>query len=261
MFEIDRQFLSFDGGYDAISEFLVKDALAQRVAADSLGVDHLVAALGGLGHGALPGAGLQALPAGGVVDIGLRRPFLASPHRVLSGSGPSGLPASPQEDCAAQRADRGSHANSHCQAKIGPGQRDGKRHENRRREKGREGVDPALKATCATLALILRREQRGSKMIMRVFQVVIRPGKEREFSKFFHETAIPLMQSTDGCVQVLPGAARDDTPREFCFVMVWRDLQALKAFVGENYTSPHIAPDEAELVESRTIKHYDLVEV
>lgn len=96
-------------------------------------------------------------------------------------------------------------------------------------------------------------------MIMRIFQVTVRQGKEAEFSRFFHDPAIPLMRGTDGIVQVLPGAARGETPREFSFVMVWRDLDALKAFVGEDYDSPHIDPAEAELVESRTIRHYDLV--
>ncbi len=43
-------------------------------------------------------------------------------------------------------------------------------------------------------------------MIMRIFQVVTRPGKEEEFAKFFHETAIPLMKSIEGIVSVLPGA-------------------------------------------------------
>ncbi len=97
-------------------------------------------------------------------------------------------------------------------------------------------------------------------MIMRIFQVITRPGKEEEFCKFFHEKAIPLMRSTQGLVQVLPGAARSETPREFSFVMIWKDLESLKSFVGEDYTSPHIAPEEAEIVEARTIKHYDLVE-
>ncbi len=96
-------------------------------------------------------------------------------------------------------------------------------------------------------------------MIMRIFQVTVRPGKEADFSKFFHETAIPLMQNTKGIVQVLPGASRPDTPREFSFVMVWSSLDALKAFVGDDYYSPHIDPAEAELVEARTIKHYELV--
>ena len=97
-------------------------------------------------------------------------------------------------------------------------------------------------------------------MIIRIFQVVTRPGKEDAFGKFFHETAIPLMKSTKGIVSVLPGAPRPDSPREFSFVMVWEDLASLKAFVGEDYQSPHIDPEEAELVESRSIKHYDLVE-
>jgi heme-degrading monooxygenase HmoA len=97
-------------------------------------------------------------------------------------------------------------------------------------------------------------------MILRIFQVLIRPGKEQEFSRFFYDTAIPLMKGTKGIVTVLPGAPRPDSPREFSFVMVWESLEALKAFVGDDYQSPHIDPAEAELVESRSIKHYDLVE-
>lgn len=96
-------------------------------------------------------------------------------------------------------------------------------------------------------------------MIMRIFQVRVREGKEQEFSDFFYNTAIPLMNGTDGIVQVLPGSPRTESPREFSFVMVWRDLTSLKAFVGDDYQSPHIDPAEAELVESRTIKHYNLV--
>lgn len=97
-------------------------------------------------------------------------------------------------------------------------------------------------------------------MIMRIFQVVVRPGKEAEFGRFFHETAIPLMRGTKGVVQVLPGAPRPESPRKFGFVMVWENLDALKAFVGDDYRSPHIDPAEADLVESRSIAHYDLVE-
>jgi heme-degrading monooxygenase HmoA len=97
-------------------------------------------------------------------------------------------------------------------------------------------------------------------MIMRIFQVLVREGKEKEFGEFFHNKAIPLMKGIDGIVQVLPGAPRPDSPREFSFVMVWDSLASLKAFVGEDYQTPHIDPAEAELVEARTIKHYDLVD-
>lgn len=98
-------------------------------------------------------------------------------------------------------------------------------------------------------------------MIMRVFQATIRPGKEKEFSRFFHKTAIPLMRETPGCIELLPGQARQETPREFCFVMIWESLDALKAFVGEDYDTPHIDPAETELVEDRSIRHYDFVAV
>lgn len=97
-------------------------------------------------------------------------------------------------------------------------------------------------------------------MIMRIFQVTVHPGKEAEFGKFFHETAIPLMKGTDGIVDVYPGAPRAESPREFAFVMIWRDLDSLKAFVGEDYTSAHVDPAEEELVAHRLIRHYDLVE-
>jgi len=97
-------------------------------------------------------------------------------------------------------------------------------------------------------------------MIIRIFQVVTKPGKETEFSNFFYQTAIPLMKGTKGIVTVLPGAPRPESPREFSFVMVWESLESLKDFVGEDFESPHIDPAEAALVESRTIKHYDLVE-
>ena len=108
-------------------------------------------------------------------------------------------------------------------------------------------------------SLARNQTQEVDTVIMRIFQVVTRHDKEAEFSKFFHETAIPLMKNTEGIVSVLPGAPRPESPREFSFVMVWKDLAALKAFVGEDYANPHIDPAEAELVESRTIKHYELV--
>ena len=98
-------------------------------------------------------------------------------------------------------------------------------------------------------------------MLMRVFQVTTHEGKETQFADFFHKTAIPLMQKTPGLVALYPGAARGTSPREFCMVMVWKDLDALKAFVGEDYENPYIHADEADVVASRTIKHYEFVDL
>jgi heme-degrading monooxygenase HmoA len=97
-------------------------------------------------------------------------------------------------------------------------------------------------------------------MIVRVFRVVVQDGKRTEFEDFFRNTARPLVEAQPGIVSVTAGVPRPETPDEFCMVMVWRDLDAMKAFVGEDWRSAHIHPDEAELVRERFIHHYELVE-
>ena len=96
-------------------------------------------------------------------------------------------------------------------------------------------------------------------MIIRIFQVTTHRGKEAAFAEFFHNTAIPLMRETPGLVSVWPGSPRSGSPSDFCMVMLWKDLDALKAFAGENYEDAHILPEEAELVQARTITHYEYV--
>lgn len=96
-------------------------------------------------------------------------------------------------------------------------------------------------------------------MIMRVFQVTTQPGMAAEFEAFLRGTAIPLMKGTEGIEEVLFGAAREENPDEFCIVMVWRDLAALKAFVGGDYTAAHVMPEEAAMVADRRIRHYDRI--
>ncbi len=96
-------------------------------------------------------------------------------------------------------------------------------------------------------------------MIIRNVQVVARPGREADLSDFLHNQSIALSRRTEGIVSVLPGAARRDTPQDYCFISVWRDMTALRAFVGEDLYTPHISAVEADLVASRSIKHYDLI--
>lgn len=95
-------------------------------------------------------------------------------------------------------------------------------------------------------------------MIVRIFQVTAREGKEAEFAAFFRDTALPLVQEQPGIVSVTAGMPRTETPREFCMVMVWRDVDSLRAFAGEDWREPHIHPDEAAMVESRRLHHYRL---
>lgn len=95
-------------------------------------------------------------------------------------------------------------------------------------------------------------------MIVRVFRVVVQDGKEARFRTFFVETALPLVKSQPGLISVTAGLPRPETPNEFCMVMVWRDVDALKAFAGEDWREPHIHPDEAAMVRERSLHHYEL---
>ena len=97
-------------------------------------------------------------------------------------------------------------------------------------------------------------------MIVRIFQVTVHDGKRAAFEDFFRNTALPLMKSQPGLVSLTACTPRAETPDDFCMVMVWQDLAAMKAFVGEDWQSAHIHPDEAELVKARTISHYELAE-
>jgi len=95
-------------------------------------------------------------------------------------------------------------------------------------------------------------------MIIRVFRVVVQDGKRKQFETFFRDTAIPLVKGQPGIVSVTAGVPRPETPDEFCMVMVWESLEAMKDFIGEDWRSAHVHPDEAELVRERSIHHYEL---
>ena len=97
-------------------------------------------------------------------------------------------------------------------------------------------------------------------MIVRGIQVEVFEGKEAEFARFFTETAIPLMRSQDGLVRLIPGLPRPESPNKFSMTMVWRDLDALIAFAGEDWAEPHVDPIEADLVKFRMLHHYDLAD-
>ena len=96
-------------------------------------------------------------------------------------------------------------------------------------------------------------------MIMRIFRVRVYPERREAFRDFFLNTAKPLMEGTDGVEHVKFGLPRPETPDEFAIVMIWRDVEALRAFVGPDWQVPHVHPDEEGIVAERALHHYDLV--
>lgn len=93
-------------------------------------------------------------------------------------------------------------------------------------------------------------------MITRVFRGRVRPGQRGAFERFIHAQAIPELEANPGVVSVHFGTPTEQTPDEFLVVTVWRDLDSLKAFAGEQWSDPKLSLDEAHMLEHATVHHY-----
>ncbi len=93
-------------------------------------------------------------------------------------------------------------------------------------------------------------------MSLRVFRAKIRKGKEEEFRQKVKEQSLPRLRTQDGMANAFAGAPFSASESEFVMVTLWRDLEALKHFLGDNWEKPLVSPDEAPLIEDMSIQHY-----
>jgi len=96
-------------------------------------------------------------------------------------------------------------------------------------------------------------------MILRQFRVTAHEGKEREFERVFRDEILPMVKSHDGLVWAAAGKPWKDEPNVFCMTMLWRDLDAIKAFAGPDWSQARIEPQEAHLIKSTSLEHYELL--
>ncbi len=97
-------------------------------------------------------------------------------------------------------------------------------------------------------------------MILRIFRAIVHDGKQEGFRAFVLETALPLTRAQQGLVSVTVGLPRPETPREFTMITVWRDLDALIAFTGESWQQAVVLPEEAHLLETSHLHHFEVAE-
>jgi hypothetical protein len=95
-------------------------------------------------------------------------------------------------------------------------------------------------------------------MILRFFRAIVHDDKQTEFKTFFLGTALPFVRSHPGLLSVSIGLPRSESPSEFSMSTVWRDIDSLKRFAGENWQQAVIHPEEAHLLKEAFIHHYDL---
>lgn len=93
-------------------------------------------------------------------------------------------------------------------------------------------------------------------MIVRVFRAIIREGREADFKRMVQEQSIPWLERTEGMLSYFSGEPLENASREFVMVTLWRDLEALKGFVGKDWQTPMVTEEEAPLVEQMFAHHY-----
>jgi quinol monooxygenase YgiN len=93
-------------------------------------------------------------------------------------------------------------------------------------------------------------------MIVRIFRAKIREDKVAEFKRMVREQSIPWLEKSDGMLGYFPGEPFGENAREFVMVTLWRDLESLQAFAGDDWATPVVTEDEAPLVEAMFADHY-----
>jgi transposase/heme-degrading monooxygenase HmoA len=94
-------------------------------------------------------------------------------------------------------------------------------------------------------------------MIIRVFSARLRRGARDTYEDLCRRVSVPLMSAQPGFLTWRMGAERPGRPDDFVFISLWRDLESLKAFTGDEWEAASILPGEADLLERVAVQHYD----
>lgn len=96
-------------------------------------------------------------------------------------------------------------------------------------------------------------------MIIRVFRAQVHPGMQQQFKKKVQQLSIPLVQRQKGLVAYYSGEPTETAPGEFVMVTIWRNLEDLKAFAGENWNRSVIPDEELPLLSETFVHHYRVI--
>jgi quinol monooxygenase YgiN len=95
--------------------------------------------------------------------------------------------------------------------------------------------------------------------IVRVFRARAKPGSVEALERVAREHAIPGVAAARGLVAQYAGRPHGDS-REFVMVSVWTDLDAVRAFAGDDYDQPVLYAETEELIEEAWLHHYEVIE-
>ncbi|RUW27696.1 hypothetical protein EN858_00310 [Mesorhizobium sp. M4B.F.Ca.ET.215.01.1.1] len=96
-------------------------------------------------------------------------------------------------------------------------------------------------------------------MIIRIYRGTVFAGKQRLWQERVESLSIPWLRKQAGLIAFYPGKPpAESTGRTFCMVMVWDGLESVKAAIGPDWNNAIYHGDEAELIESAQVEHFEL---
>lgn len=97
--------------------------------------------------------------------------------------------------------------------------------------------------------------------VVRQWTGVVKPGLAIEYLKHLHRETLPALSRLDGFVKARILTRQVDDGIEFQVMTIWRSLDAIKAFAGDDVTRAVVPPEAQALMvryDDRAI-HYDIV--
>ena len=99
---------------------------------------------------------------------------------------------------------------------------------------------------------------RGTSMIVRIFRVRVLPGRLSDWKNKVEGISIPWLRQQEGLIAFYPGKPIDPQDREFWMISIWKDVESIKKVAGPEWQQPILLEDEADLVETVEIHHFEI---
>ena len=96
-------------------------------------------------------------------------------------------------------------------------------------------------------------------MIVRVFEARLVPDGEAAFTAALRDNVAEARRQP-GLLTLRWGRRVEDGETRVIVVTEWRDIDALRAWLGADYLSPRFAAGEASLVVEARVRHYEGLE-
>jgi len=93
-------------------------------------------------------------------------------------------------------------------------------------------------------------------MIIRIFQVSIRPEYRDEFERDFNTISIDTVQNYKGLISCHVGGPTKWNPDDYAMVTCWEDEDSLIAFAGDNWNQAVIPKEMQKYPKAFSVVHY-----